>query len=130
MIVTNRHFCFLLFFFCALHAAAQESVAQYVDPFIGTENAGNVFPGPSLPFGMVRLSPDGKMTTGKSPNNNAGYVSRSPVYGFSHTHVSATGGGAKYGNILFMPTVGPIDLKNHESAISNEVAHAGYYLVN
>nr|WP_305121139.1 GH92 family glycosyl hydrolase [Pedobacter xinjiangensis] len=106
---------------------AQKSVLQYVDPFIGTENSGNVFPGPSLPFGMVRLSPDGKMKKGKSPNNNSGYVSKSAVYGFSHTHVSGTGGGAKYGNILLMPGLGPADIKSHESEVSDEVAMPGYY---
>jgi predicted alpha-1,2-mannosidase len=110
-------------------AYAQQSVAQYVDPFIGTENSGNVFPGASLPFGMVRLSPDCKVISGKSPNTNSGYVSGSSVYGFSHTHVSGTGGGAKYGNILFIPTTGPVDIKEHASPISNETALAGYYSV-
>jgi predicted alpha-1,2-mannosidase len=123
----NQHILFVWLSFWAVNCLAQRNVVQYVDPFIGTENSGNVFPGPSLPFGMVRLSPDGKMPTGKSPNNNAGYVSRGTVYGFSHTHVSGTGGGAKYGNILFMPTTGAVDVKSHESSISEEVAQAGYY---
>lgn len=108
-------------------AKAQQNVVQYVDPFIGTEHSGNVFPGPSLPFGMVRLSPDCKAITGKSPNSNSGYISKAPVYGFSHTHVSGTGGGAKYGNILFMPTTGAIAIKEHTSPISAETASAGYY---
>lgn len=120
---------FCMLFFLTGTALAQQNVVQYVDPFIGTENAGNTLPGPSLPFGMVRLSPDCKALTGKSPNTNSGYFSKAPIYGFSHTHVSGTGGGAKYGNILFMPTVGAIDVKEHSSAISNETASAGYYSV-
>jgi predicted alpha-1,2-mannosidase len=120
-------FCFVLFITAG--TKAQQSVVQYVDPFIGTENSGNVFPGPSLPFGMVRLSPDCKTTSGKSPNTNSGYVSKAQVYGFSHTHVSGTGGGAKYGNILFMPTTGTIDIKEHASPASEETATAGYYSV-
>jgi len=31
---------------------------SYVDPFIGTTAEANVVPGPCLPFGMVKLSPD------------------------------------------------------------------------
>jgi predicted alpha-1,2-mannosidase len=106
---------------------AQKSVIQYVDPFIGTENSGNVFPGPSMPFGMVRLSADCKVVNGKSPNTNSGYISKGEVYGFSHTHVSGTGGGAKYGNVLIMPVTGDVNLNDHKTAISQEIATAGYY---
>jgi predicted alpha-1,2-mannosidase len=119
----------VMMFFLPGIALAQQNVVQYVDPFIGTENSGNTFPGPSLPFGMVRLSSDCKALTGKSPNTNSGYFSKAPIYGFSHTHVSGTGGGAKYGNILFMPTVGAVDIKEHSSPISEEIASAGYYSV-
>ncbi|MCB0436994.1 MAG: glycoside hydrolase family 92 protein, partial [Mangrovimonas sp.] len=30
---------------------------QYVNPFIGTSKMGHVFPGATVPFGMVQLSP-------------------------------------------------------------------------
>ncbi|WP_345947618.1 GH92 family glycosyl hydrolase [Mucilaginibacter sp. PAMB04274] len=108
-------------------AYAQNRVVQYVDPFIGTENSGNVFPGPSMPFGMARLSPDCQVINGKSPNTNSGYVSGGQVYGFSHMHVSGTGGGAKYGNIQIMPITGAVNLKDHQSSVKQESAAAGYY---
>lgn len=31
--------------------------ARYVDPFIGVDGGGNVFPGVCTPFGMVKLGP-------------------------------------------------------------------------
>jgi putative alpha-1,2-mannosidase len=55
-----------------------------VDPFIGTTNTGNVFPGASLPFGMIQWSPD----TG--PDAWYDYV-KSRIYGFSLTHISGAG---------------------------------------
>ncbi len=61
---------------------------------------GNIFIGPTLPFGMVKPGPDCSL------NANSGYVAPlkdSSMYGISHTHVSGTGGGPKYGNILVCP---------------------------
>lgn len=74
---------------------------QYVDPRIGSVGVGRTFPGPSAPFGMVKPGPD----CGVLPN--AGWAPMpEPVTGFSQTHVSGTGGGQKYGNILIMPYLG------------------------
>ena len=56
---------------------------QYVDPFIGTENGGNVFLGAAVPFGRVKLGPD----CGNN-DNNSGYRYEGNINGFSHTHVS------------------------------------------
>jgi len=71
---------------------------DFVDPSIGSEGLGRVFIGPSCPFGMVKPSPD--CTT--SPNS--GWLPMpARVDGFSQVHVSGTGGGPKYGNILIMP---------------------------
>ena len=39
-------------------AVQQTSVLDYVDPFIGTGGHGHTFPGATVPFGMVQLSPD------------------------------------------------------------------------
>ena len=73
-------------------------VTDYVDPRIGSEGLGRVFIGPSCPFGMVKPSPD--CTT--SPNS--GWLPiPARVDGFAQVHVSGTGGGPKYGNILLMP---------------------------
>lgn len=101
---------------------AADTVTPFVDPFIGTRNEGNVLPGPALPFGLVKLGPDSDRT-----NSNAGYVPEDPVVGFSHLHVSGTGGGPKYGVILLAPTVGPISPTDHGSLVRDEVAKVGYY---
>lgn len=71
---------------------------DYVDPAIGSEGLGRVFIGPAMPFGMVRPSPDCTV----SPNS--GWLPMpKQVNGFSQVHVSGTGGGPKYGNILIQP---------------------------
>ena len=98
--------------------------APYVDPFIGTEGGGNVFPGVCVPFGMVKLGPDcGNMEW------NAGWAPDGNIHGFSHTHVSGTGGGCKYGNILMLPMTGVIDLSDYSSPRENERASVGEYSV-
>ena len=101
--------------------SAQERFIDYVDPFIGTAGEGHTFPGATVPHGMVKIGPDCK------GHSNSGYIPGGIIEGFSHTHVSGTGGGAKYGNILVKPWVGDIDLNDEGSGFSNEIASAGYY---
>lgn len=96
--------------------------ARFVDPFLGSSGGGNVFPGATVPFGMLKAGPD----TGDN-TANAGWTPDQAINGFSQTHVSGTGGGAKYGNILIQPTTGPITPQEHASGRSNERATAGYY---
>ena len=98
--------------------------AKYIDPFMGTEGGGNVFPGPSLPFGMIKPGPDMGPNTG-----NAGWLEDGNINGFSQTHVSGTGGGAKYGNILIQPTTGEVQPADFSSPRQNESAAAGFYSV-
>ena len=74
---------------------AMSDLSQYVDPFIGVDGGGNVFPGPCVPFGMVKVGPD---CGGK--DWNAGWDRDGNIHGFSNVHVSGTGGGCKYGNVL------------------------------
>ena len=99
-----------------LHA---QDVCRHVDPRIGSEGVGRTFPGPSMPFGMVKPGPD----CGVKPN--AGWAPMpEPVTGFSQTHVSGTGGGQKYGNILIQPMAegGPQEQKRTEETFA-----LGYY---
>lgn len=103
-----------------------KALVDYVDPFIGVDNAGNVFPGATLPFGMVKLGPDCFLSK-RWQTPNAGYESNQPVYGFSHTHVSGTGGGAKYGNIAFMPVMGDVNRRDVSSLLVEEEASPGYF---
>jgi predicted alpha-1,2-mannosidase len=96
--------------------------ARHVDPFLGTDGGGNTFPGAVLPFGMVKAGPD----TGDN-TANAGWTPDKPINGFSQTHVSGTGGGAKYGNILIQPTTGEFLPQDHSSDRASEHASAGSY---
>ncbi|KAJ4471850.1 glycoside hydrolase family 92 protein [Lentinula edodes] len=74
--------------------------ADYVLPFIGTTNGGHVFPGATLPHGMVKAGLDTN-----SPGNQAGYDA-DPQYdaiGFSQLHDSGTGGSASLSNFKIWP---------------------------
>jgi len=100
----------------------QEDVTQYVDPFIGTQGGGNTFPGVSYPFGMVKVGPDcGNL------GSNSGYTPDGRIRGFSQLHVSGTGGGPKYGNILMYPFSGDVSVTDYGSMRGKEVAKTGYY---
>jgi predicted alpha-1,2-mannosidase len=107
---------------CASSTHAQ--VAQEVDPFLGIEGGGNTLPGPSLPFGMIKPGPD----VG-SNQSNSGWEPTGPINGFSQTHVSGTGGGPKYGNILVQATVGAPHSSGYGSPRSGEQGTIGYYRV-
>jgi predicted alpha-1,2-mannosidase len=103
---------------------ARGQVADRVDPLLGNDGGGNTFPGPSLPFGMIKPGPDMGANDG-----NAGWKPAGDINGFSQTHVSGTGGGCKYGNILVQPTVGAPQASGYGSPWSGEQAAAGYYRV-
>ena len=102
-----RLLCLLLLL--PLHVAAQQDLTRYVNPFIGTGGHGHTFPGAIVPFGMVQLSPDTRLT---GWDGCSGYhYSDSIIYGFSHTHLSGTGI-SDYGDVLLMPTVGSVLLSD------------------
>lgn len=106
---------------------AHAQFAQAVDPFLGASGGGNVFPGPVLPFGMIKPGPDMAASDGNDPN--AGWDAVNAIRGFSQTHVSGTGGGAKYGNVLVMPTTGAVTPLDAQSPRADEHASAGLYSV-
>lgn len=110
----------LLLFPCFLYA----QFVRHVDPYIGSEGGGHVFVGATVPFGMVKAGPDVGDNTG-----NGGWLPDGPVNGFSQTHVSGTGGGAKYGNILVQPTVGEVLPEDHGSPRAAEHVEPGLYAV-
>ena len=77
--------------------------AQFVNPFIGTGGHGHTYPGATLPFGMVQLSPDTRPDGYMDWDGCGGYhYSDSVIYGFSHTHLSGTGV-ADLCDVLIMP---------------------------
>jgi len=132
--------CFTVFFSllaAMTFAQVKEKPVNYVNPFIGTGGHGHTFPGATVPFGMVQLSPD---TYDNEWDWCSGYhITDNSIMGFSHTHLSGTGC-ADYGDILFMPTTGAIKLipgsrenptQGYRSRFKheNEKATPGYYSV-
>jgi len=107
-------------------AHAQTGFSRFVDPMLGVSGGGNVFPGPAAPFGMIKPGPD--VTFGER-DYNAGLNDQGVIRGFSQTHVSGTGGGAKYGNILLQPTTGPVAQFDSASPRADESALPGLYAV-
>ena len=113
----KRNLCMLFWLLTAMLCRAQ--VWQYVDPRIGSEGVGRTFPGPSMPFGMCKPGPDCTVKP------NAGWAPMPEVVtGFSQTHVSGTGGGQKYGNILIQPFLGN---QPSEQLRMSEDFSLGYY---
>ncbi|MDE5945350.1 MAG: GH92 family glycosyl hydrolase [Rikenella sp.] len=113
-------------------SSSSTRLAEIVDPLIGTDGPGNVYPGVSAPFGMVQLSPDNG-TSGW--DRISGYDWRdTTIAGFSHTHLSGTGAGDLY-DISFMPAVPPFRIGEGELGVysrfrhEDEQAEAGYYSV-
>lgn len=105
----------------ATHAEEMaEDLAIYVDPLVGTSNAGNTHPGAVAPFGMVTWGPDQSYYNGPTAGANAGRgTMRTPapsgyeygstsVRGFSLTHVSGAGCTGLSGDIPFMPWSGEV----------------------
>ena len=118
-------------------ALEDETLVQFVDPFIGTAAHGHTYPGATVPFGMVQLSPDNGIS---GWDWCSGYhYSDSVIVGFSHTHLSGTGIG-DLADVLVMPTTRPVsltkpirsrddyDFKSHFDHES-EKASPGYYEV-
>jgi predicted alpha-1,2-mannosidase len=118
--------------------AQSNNPVDYVDPFIGTDFFGHTFPGASLPYAMVHLSPD---INTQGWNFASGYAwSESSIIGFSHTHWSGTGM-VNGGDVLIMPEVGdklqvvPGPASNPDEGYrsrfshKNEKAYPGYYSV-
>jgi len=122
---TDKHrFCFgfflLLIAYCLPLTAQTRDFTHWVNPFIGTGGHGHTFPGATMPFGMVQLSPDTRIDNW---DGSSGYhYSDDIIYGFSHTHLSGTGipDGC---DILFMPT---IDENKNFSSLKQKPEEPGY----
>ena len=108
-----------------------QDFAKHVNPFIGTGGHGHTFPGATVPYGMVQLSPDTRID-GSWDGCGGYHYSDNLIYGFSHTHLNGTGV-SDYGDIMLMPTMGEpsFDNKVYSSTFShaNEKASAGFYSV-
>jgi predicted alpha-1,2-mannosidase len=120
----NKSFATLIFLWLA--GAAWAGPSAWVNPFIGTANGGNTFPGALVPWGMVSVSPHNDLA---SPS---GYTYGHPdLYGFGHLHLSGTGC-PDLGSVVLMPTLGEIqiDPEMWKSPYDSEKAEPGYYSVH
>lgn len=115
-------------------AKKDQPLTNYVNTFIGTGGHGHTYPGATMPFGMMQLSPDTRL---EGWDGCSGYhYTDEYIYGFSHTHLSGTGI-SDYGDVLLMPTNkvnfnngsdGKCGYRAHFSH-ENESAEPGYYKV-
>ncbi|WP_293715599.1 GH92 family glycosyl hydrolase [Stenotrophomonas sp. UBA7606] len=125
----------------AASPAANEAAYAAVNPFIGTGGEGHTYPGATVPYGMVQLSPDTRIQSRKNGYGwAAGYrYDDNTIVGFSHTHFSGTGH-SDLGDLLLMPTTGELKLErgNPDQPLSgytsrfshaSETAQPGYYAV-
>lgn len=109
----------------AVKAALVTSPATVVNPFIGTSNQADDFPGADVPFGMVQWSPD----TPSRPSGGGYEYNDSSITGFSLTHIAGPGCGAA-GDIPVLPTVGAVNTGATDAfSHANESASAGSYKV-
>ncbi|MBI9071121.1 MAG: GH92 family glycosyl hydrolase [Melioribacteraceae bacterium] len=142
-------FFFLLLLSSISMIAQDKTPYDYVNPFIGTDDMGHTFPGATVPFGLVQLSPETDVElysegNGYNPETYkycAGYqYEDKTIVGFSHTHFNGTGH-SDLGDFLIMPTVGELKLKagtkenpneGYRSRFSHdsEKASPGYYAVH
>ena len=125
--------CSILIIGCA----SKTDYTTWVDPMIGTGGHGHTFPGATVPFGMVQISPD---TRWEDWDGSSGYhYSDKTIMGFSQTHLSGTGA-PEYCDVLLMPTVGDVQIlpgdendpkSGYRSAFQhkNEKATPSYYSV-
>lgn len=107
-------------------SAKVQNAYEFVDPFIGTDAHGHTFPGATVPFGAVQLSPDTR-TMGWDASSGYHY-SDSTMIGFSHTHLSGTGC-SDLADILFRPVSGDSIWKPLVFSHEDEKATPGYYRV-
>ena len=117
-------------FILSVNCISAQNLTRWVNPFIGTgavqsSLSGNNYPGATVPFGMVQLSPD----TREAPDwaQASGYdYNDSIIYGFSHTRLSGTGA-SDFIDILLFPTMS--DKRKSSFTHQNEQARPGYYQV-
>lgn len=120
----------LVAFILSVNCISAQNLTRWVNPFIGTgavqsSLSGNNYPGATVPFGMVQLSPD----TREAPDwaQASGYdYNDSIIYGFSHTRLSGTGA-SDFIDILLFPTIS--DKRKSTFTHQHEQAHPGYYQV-
>ena len=128
------------------HRAVQD-YTQWVNPMVGTSKMGHTYPGATVPYGMVQLTPqthfepivdDSGAYNPETYAYCAGYqYDDTTILGFAHTAFSGTGH-SDLGDLLVMPTVGRPNLASDAQGgpsfgssfdHAQEQASPGYYRV-
>jgi len=118
----------ILFYLLVSTTTFSQTLTKFVDPFLGTGGHGHVYPGATVPFGMVQLSPD---------NGDEGWdwcggyhYSSKTIAGFSHTHLSGTGIG-DWCDISVLPLTDTSEIRKEKIKIGfsheMEKANPGFY---
>ncbi len=128
MLKSNILFTIIILLHVSLFSQTTENklLTNYVNPFVGTSNNGNTFPGTVVPWGMVSVSPHNSL------NSVTGYLyGEKDFYGFGMVHLSGVGC-PELGSILITITEkdSAIDPEIYKSSCWNEVAIPGFYSVN
>ena len=141
----NPHSAVSIIMFCvAVSGSAADdrdpsSPNRFVDPFVSTGGnryvCGHNSPAATVPFGLVRLSPDTVSSNGRTATNTSGYYYHDPlILGFSHTRLCGTGA-VDGGHLRVMPCANGTPLKELRRGMRAEVDHdnesasPGYYSV-
>jgi predicted alpha-1,2-mannosidase len=125
--ISFKRIAIIAVLFCIQNIKAQ-TLTKFVDPFLGTGGHGHVYPGATVPFGMVQLSPD---------NGDEGWdwcggyhYSSNTIAGFSHTHLSGTGIG-DWCDVSVLPLTDTLEVRKEKIKIGfshyNEKAKPGFY---
>jgi len=102
---------------------APEGWSSHVDVFVGTGGHGHTYPGATMPFGMVQLSPD---TNDTGWDASSGYhQDDGSIMGFSHTHLSGTGASDML-DVLVMPAQGEVLLQPGARGLPDENYRSRY----
>lgn len=136
LITRTLRICFTVIFLLSVAVCSAKSPVDFVNPMIGTDAHGHVYPGATVPFGMVQLSPD---TRDNTWDGSSGYhYSDTSILGFSHNHLTGTGC-PDLGNIMLIPTVGELKLVPGDKpgdgyrarfSHADEISRPGYYEVS
>src|SRR3954470_22488595 len=118
MIVRLITGCILI---CTISRA--QSPADLVNPFVGASTSagaagvyhglGKTFPGATTPYGLVQVSPN---TITGGDNGSGHSYEHTTIEGFAFTQMSGVGWGGDLGNLLVMPTTGPLQTSSGNEA--------------
>jgi predicted alpha-1,2-mannosidase len=119
----RRKLIFCVLIFSGVTTFAQtKNLASFVDPFVGTDRAGDTFPGAVAPYGSVQMNPNWAGNGYRYRNTH--------MHGFVVNSMSGNGGSDE-GQVLITATTGDVKVDRQSTDFQfdhqHEAASAGYY---